>query len=124
MGQERRRSVRLDMRLPTTLKDQRTASVEQAFTKDISGQGMCLLTRETLTPGAHLGVEIKVPDLKTPVAFDIEVVWSRPLADPPPRATPHQAEAGVRFVRIDPKDRTLIMLYARLHTLPPRSVTP
>lgn len=124
MGQERRRSIRLDLRLPTTLKDLRTAVVEQAFTKDISGHGMCFLTHKTLAPGTRLSVAIKLPDLKTPLSFDTEVVWSRPSAEPPQRASPHQAEAGVRFVRIDPKDRTLIMLYARLHTLPPRSVTP
>ena len=124
MGRERRQSIRLGLQLPTTLKDLQTAAVEQALTKDISGHGMCLLTHTTRTPGTRLSVEIKLPDLKTPVTFDTEVVWSRPLAEPPQRASPHQAETGVRFVRIDPKDRTLIMLYARLHTLPPRSVTP
>ena len=42
----------------------------------------------------------------------MKVVWSQP------------AEAGVTFVQLDPKDRVLLMLYARLKALPPRSVIP
>jgi hypothetical protein len=124
MTQERRRSIRLGLRLPTTLHDQSSSTQQQALTQDVSGHGMCLLTNETLSPGTRLAAEVKLPDLKAPLAFDTEVVWSRPVAGPAPRATNPSVETGVRFVRIDPKDRALIMLYARLHTLPPRSVAP
>ena len=112
MSQERRRSTRINAQVPATVKRPDDSSTQRVVIMDISGDGMRLATEAALEPGTPLVVEVKLPNLRAPVAARVRVVWSRP------------AEAGVTFMQLDPKDRALLMLYARLKALPPRSVIP
>jgi hypothetical protein len=112
MSQERRRSVRLNVQVPATIKRPDAAETQRVVILDISGHGMRLATEAALEPGTPLVVEVKLPNLRAPVAARVKVLWSRP------------AEAGVTFVQLDPKDRALLMLYARLKALPLRSLIP
>ena len=122
MEQERRQSTRLWSRLTTTFKFLTTGKVLHALTRDVSGVGVCLLTEDPLEVGTSLDVQIKLPDVTAPVTFAGEVVWSKPLTS----ATQSYigefaAETGVKFVRIDPKARSLILQYTTLNALPPES---
>lgn len=119
MGKERRQSIRLSTRLSATFKDLSTGAVQRALTKDISGSGVCLVTEEMLEAGTPLAIEVTLPDRDAPIKFLADVVWSMPMIDPQQPSSHPPAETGLRFVSIDPKDRTLIMQYAQLHALPP-----
>ena len=90
------------------------------MTKDIGGKGVCLVTvtEEEMAPGTPLAVEIRLPDRQAPIAFLGEVVWSMLLVEASARSKRPPAETGIRFVSIDPKDRALIMQFARLNALP------
>ena len=95
-----------------------TGKVYRALTKDIGGKGVCLVMEEELELGTPLAVEMTLPDRQTPVAFVGDVVWSTLLIEASSRLRHPPVETGVRFVSINPKDRTLIMQYTRLNALP------
>ena len=118
MGVERRRTIRLSARLLTTFKQANSAAVERALTRDISGDGVCFVADKMLEPGTPLEVTLQLPDREGPVTFLGHVIWSRLSLDATHRGSPRTAENAVRFVSIHPKDRELIMQYAKLHALP------
>ena len=117
-GDERRRSVRLRTRLTTIYKNLSTGRVQRALTKDVSGHGACLVTDDLLEAGTPLEIEIKLPDRATPVTLLAEVVWSGFQLEASGQ-TGSRAEAGIKFVSIDPKDHALVMQFARFNALPP-----
>ena len=122
MGEEQRRFIRVTNRLPSMFKIITTGKVRRALTKDISAGGVCFITEELLEPGTALEVELKLPDREAPIIFLGEVTWSRPIGPPPKSYQNPNSEAGIKFVSIDPKDRALIMQYAKLNA--PPSTTP
>ena len=83
-----------------------------------SGKGVCLVTEGVVELGTPLAVEIWLPDREKPIAFLGDVVRSVPVGTPRPGAKTPTAETGIRFVSIDPKDRALIIQFARLNALP------
>ncbi len=111
------------MQVPATIK-RADAAAQQVVIADISGHGMRLATPGVLELGTRVAVEVMLPNRKSPVTVQAEVVWSRPTGSPASGTASCAAEAGVRFVELNPKDRAVLMLYARLKTLPPQSITP
>ncbi|MBI2103952.1 MAG: PilZ domain-containing protein [Candidatus Omnitrophica bacterium] len=122
MSPDRRRSGRLPVQIPATIT-RPGAAAQRVMVQDISGGGMRLATPAILEGGTRIAVEIMLPDRKSPVTVQAEVVWSRPV-DAAPGAASAAAEAGIQFLQLDPKDRAVLMLYARLKTIPPQSPTP
>ena len=124
MGKEQRQSLRAHSRLTASIKLHPTGEVGTALTKDISGSGVCLLTEQPIEVGTPVEVEVTLPDSEKPVRFLGQVMWSRAVggADqrqpPAPGQPPMAAETGLRFVSVDPKDRTLLVQYAMLNALP------
>jgi len=120
MGQEQRHFIRITSRLNATFKIVKTGRVARALTKDISAGGICFVTAGILEPGTAVEVEMKLPDSETPVRFLGEVAWSCPIGHAKSYEDP-TGETGVKFISIDPKDRALIMHYAKLNAPPPSS---
>ena len=116
---ERRRNIRLRTRLTAQVTNVSTGIIQQALTRDISGKGVCLVTGDMIEPGTPLSIELHLPDHDAPVSFLGDVVWSMLLLPPGGQAKNPPAETGVRYVSIDPKIRTAIILYAQLNALPP-----
>ena len=100
------------------------AAAQPVMILDISGGGMRLATPGVLASGTRVAVEIMLPDRKAPVTVQAEVVWSRPTGSQASGAAPPSGEAGIQFMQLNPKDRAILMLYARLKTIPPQSPTP
>ncbi len=119
MGEERRRFIRVDMKLVTFLKVVETGKVQRSLTKDLSGVGLRLVTEQPLSPGTPLEVEMKLPDFDAPLTFTAEVVWSRPISEQRKSYEAPTAETGVRFVNVDAKVLSLIKQYAALNAPPP-----
>lgn len=120
--QERRQSIRASSRLVVIFKNLKTGKVRRALTKDISASGMRLITEELLESGTPLDIEVKLPDRDTPMAFTAEVIWSQPVGEPRKSYQNPTAETGVKFVRIDAKDQTLLNQYVKL-SAPPSQTT-
>ena len=120
MGQEQRRFIRITSRLNASFKIVKTGRISRALTKDIGTGGIRFVTAEILEPGTAIEVEIKLPDSEAPVRFLGEVAWSRPIGHAKSYEDP-TGETGVKIISIDPKDRALIMHYAKLNAPPPGS---
>lgn len=118
MGEEQRRFIRITSRLTAIVKIVKTGKVKRALTRDVSAGGICFVTEEILEPGTALEVELKLPDREAPVVFLGEVAWSRPIGPQPKSYQNPTGETGVKFISIDPKDRALIMQYAKLNAPP------
>ncbi|MBI4003906.1 MAG: PilZ domain-containing protein [Candidatus Omnitrophica bacterium] len=120
MGGEQRRFIRITSRLTAIVKIVKTGKIKRALTRDVSAGGICVVTEEILEPGTALEVELKLPDREAPVRFLGEVAWSRPIGPTPKSYENPTEETGVKFISIDPNDRTLLMQYAKLNA-PPKS---
>ena len=118
MGEELRRFIRVPSRLTAIFKVVKTGKVRRALTKDISAGGICCVTEELLEAGTAVEVELKLPDREAPITFLGEVAWSRPIGPTPKSYQNPTSEVGIKFVSIDPKDRALIMQYAKLNAPP------
>ncbi len=112
--EERRKFVRLDTRLEISYAALPADKMQGGATKDISGSGICLFTKEVLTVGTQLQVTMKLPSQAQPVHFTSEVVWSEAYEMIGKTEHRRSAETGVRFVEVAPKDREAIMQYVIL----------
>jgi len=116
--QERRQFIRLGMRLNVTYKIIGTGKIGTALTTNFSGAGLRFLAEHALAPGTQLDVTLRLPERAEPIKCQGEVVWSEPRRSPDSALPGDTSEVGVRFVQIDPKDRTLIVQCAALYGPP------
>ena len=118
MAHERRQSIRLHTRLVTTFVTVGGASKrQQASTRDVGGAGLCFVTEEELKPGTLLNIQLTLPYRDQPVPFVAEVVWNRPSYEGRKSEQVPQMEVGVRFVKINPEDRSQIVHFAQMSSL-------
>ena len=117
--EERRRFIRASSRLTTVYKNLATGVVRRALTRNISEGGMCIITEALITLGTKLEIEVRFPDGTDPVTCVGEVVWSKPVDEQRKTYKNPTALNGVKFVEIDPKARTSLLLYARMNALLP-----
>lgn len=118
MGRERRQSSRAPSRLTFVFTVRGTSEVRRALTKDVSGAGVCAVIEEQVRPGALLDVQLKLPDCEGSIAFVGEVVWNRPFYEGRRSFQDPKVKMGVAFAEINPKDRALIVHYAKTNALP------
>ena len=116
--EERRSYSRVPSRLMIFLTPVQTGRVFRVLTHDISGAGIRCTSDESLQPGTSLHVEVQLPDGGVPIKLTAQVVWSRTREESRSRWGV-QYEVGIGFVEIAPKDRAIILHYARLATPEP-----
>lgn len=114
--EEHRSYSRVRSRLVAFLTLPETGRVVRALTENISGAGIRFTSDELLQPGTSLQAEVQLPDGGAPIKVTIQVVWSRVLKGSRSGRVV-RAEVGVRFLEIAPKDRAMIVHYARLNAL-------
>ena len=117
MNSERRKFVRLGMRLNVSYRIIQTKKVGSSLTRDLSAGGVRFVAEHLLDPGTQLECFIQLPDRTEAVRFLGTVVWSR-AAYSGDRMLQGASEVGVQFVEIEPKDQALIQQYATLYPPP------
>lgn len=101
---EKRRTVRLDKRLSVICKVlERPDSHWSVFSKDISGEGICVFLPEILPQDAIVDLEIELPEGKRVIAHG-KVAWIKKL-DSPNNKEKRQFSVGIKFINISPKDK-------------------
>ena len=120
---ERRQFIRVKSRLTMVFKVRGTTRQRYILTRDIGsgGAGVCFLMAEALRPDTVLEASLKLPDHDRPIAVIGKVLWNR-LADEGRKSYQEpMVWVGVKFETIDPKDRLLLVHYAKTNALPASS---
>ena len=108
MDKERRRYKRFDayMSVKFGIGNGKHKNETIALTKDVSRDGICVNSVESLENGSVLNLEIDLPDDPRPIHTSGKVVWSR-------SANPNDGiNSGLQFVGIDPVDKFRVLDYA------------
>lgn len=101
---ERRQTIRLNKQLNIVCKvAEKAGSHWSVFSKDISGEGICVYLPEILPQDAIVDLDINIPG-KGLVSVRGEVVWVKE-DDTLTEGGRRLFSAGIRFIKIKPKDK-------------------
>ena len=117
-GIERRRFVRLGLRLNLSYRILQTKKVGSSLTHDLSAGGVRFVAEHPLEPGTQLECAIRLPDRSEPVRFIGTVVWSQPARNADKMVATGASEVGVQFTEIDSQTQSLIQQYATMYPPP------
>ena len=119
MADERRRAPRVALKWTVSYSEVATARKGTSLVKNFSSEGVRFVAEHTLEIGTELQITLALPDRHKPVEFVGEVVWSSDARTARDTAVPFgSSEVGVKFTRIDPKERALLMQYAMMYGSP------
>ena len=101
---ERRKFRRFNSSLSVECSfSEQSNNVYHVFSKDISGEGLCIQVPEIMPEGGLLDLKINIPKTR-PISVKGKIVW----VDESPRTSNEQDRvfnAGVQFVKVDTRDR-------------------
>ncbi|NQT90302.1 MAG: PilZ domain-containing protein [Candidatus Omnitrophica bacterium] len=104
---ERRRSIRFREKLPVVCTvSERAGLTHHTFTRNISGEGICLQAPEILPEGSFLDLTIEIPSGR-PVKVKGEVVWVTEIKEQT-GASGRLFDTGIKFTKIRTKDKTVL----------------
>ena len=105
---EKRRFIRFNIALKVTYIVQKEQKIERiGTTRDVSAQGMQLLTSDKLGIGDKIDFKIFVPDALNPSHMKGTIVWSRELEHP----KSHSYSAGIDFVKIEEDNKNTFLRF-------------
>jgi len=105
---EKRRFIRFDIVLKVAYIVQKELRAEKlGTTKNVSAQGMQLLTGDKLEPGDRVDLKIFVPEALNPVHMKGVVMWSK---DPEPVKS-HSYSAGVDFGKVEEDNKNTFLKF-------------
>jgi len=104
---ERRKYRRFKKELDVTCSvPERAGDVYHSFSKDISGEGICLQVPEIMPEGSQLDLEIKLPD-KRPISVKGEIIWVNEVKRSS-AVSERVFNAGIKFLKLSKKDKGLL----------------
>jgi len=80
--------------------------LDAAWTKDVGGNGLGLLTRARLAVGVTIDLKFQLPGQAVPIEAKGRVVWSKLE-----QGSSDEYRIGLAFEQIEPKDRLAIMKF-------------
>jgi len=89
--------MRVKFQVFDTNRQKRALTKYSGVTKDISAEGLCLVSKKKLEKGDILVLEVYVPNVKVPTQMRGEVRWSQKLPQEP------EYRAGVKIVSVNGK---------------------
>jgi len=106
---EKRRFIRFEIALKTAYIVQKEPKIEKfGVTKDISAQGMQLLTSEKLEFGDKVDLKVFVPEALNPAHIKGVIVWSKELAE---AAKGYSHSAGIDFEKIEEDNKNTFLKF-------------
>ena len=105
---ERRQSHRMHFCTHATYIPVGAHAGAASVTRDVSIDGINLLTDCRLSVGSVLQVDVKYPNRARPIRMLCRVVWSQPLVRPGSVRRARAFETGGRLLDIAPEDQALI----------------
>ena len=115
---ERRKTERIKTRLTTVFTVRGSSKEHRALTQDLGGNGMCFVLEERLRLGDLLEVKLMLPDVDQPIALVAEVIWTEQIEEVRKSYQDPRMRVGVKFTQLNPKDRELLVRYAKMNAVP------
>ena len=103
---DRRVFERFTARFPVKFKDERDEFGNGVFLRDVSAQGVKILTRKMLYLNDRIDMMIDIPDGHAPVNLKGRVVWTAGI-------NPTMRQAGGEFDKVDFMDTQRIFKYCQ-----------
>lgn len=104
---ERRKFIRFKKRLNVVCGvPEKKGSIYHTFSKDISGEGICLQVEEILPEKTFLELKVYIPNNKA-ISVKGEVAWVSESRKESPDSG-RLFDTGVKFVKIDAKDKEIL----------------
>ena len=85
---------------------ERPGDTYKTFTKDISGEGICLIIPEIVPKESTLNLLVNMPDSR-PIKITGRVVWVKE-AEQDTKEQKRSFNAGIKFLKIDERDRKIL----------------
>ena len=105
--QEKRRFKRFKMELSVDCTiPERPGDTYSTFTKDISGQGICLRIPEIVPKESTLILVVNIPNHR-PIKITGEVIWVKEIEEKT-EGLARAFDAGIKFLKIDAHDKKLL----------------
>jgi c-di-GMP-binding flagellar brake protein YcgR len=105
---EKRRFIRFNIALKVAYIVRREPKIEKfGTTRDISAQGMQLLTSDKIKPGDKLDLKIFLPEALNPAHIRGVAVWSKE----PEAAKSHSYNAGIDFEKIEEDNKNTFLKF-------------
>ena len=116
---DKRRHPRVQVELPVKYKlinqseealqlQQHRRSHRQGASRDVSVEGLCLMTEQTLEKGDILKIEVQLPEEPHPVRAFSEVVWTAESESGEPKHV-----SGIYFMALRDEDAERMQGYVR-----------
>ena len=106
---EKRKFIRFDIALSIAYTIQKDPRIEKfGETKDISAQGMQLMTNDKLELGDKVELKLFVPDALNPAHIKGIVVWSKDLAG---GAEKYPYSSGIDFEKIEEDNKNTFLKF-------------
>ena len=112
---ERRKFPRIEKEIIVRYKILSTPEEQlDAKTKNISGGGVCLVTREKMNMETVVAMEIRFPQMNKPIVTTARVVWCSESKLGPNPAGHIRFDNGIEFTQISEADREQIIKYVEV----------
>jgi type IV pilus assembly protein PilZ len=103
-----RKETRVLQTLSLTYKDKK--SFVKAYTGDLSGGGLFIITENPLQQGEQFLLKLQLPGLSDSVKVKSEVAWTRKKSKKPETSPPGM---GVKFIDITKKNHIMLEQYLK-----------
>jgi len=113
MDNERRKFKRFDayMSVRYGYKAGSPTGGNLALSRDVSREGLCINSNDSIASGEVIHLEINLPDDPRPIRSTGRIVWTKK------QAVDEGVNYGVKFESIDPVDKFRVLDYAYNHWL-------
>jgi c-di-GMP-binding flagellar brake protein YcgR len=106
---EKRQFIRFDIALKAAYIVQKKPKIEKfSSTKDISAQGMQLLTGEKLESGDRIDLKLFIPEALNPIHLKGVIAWSKDL---PVGTAGYTHSAGISFEKIEEDNKNTFLKF-------------
>lgn len=111
-GQERRQSKRINATLIVRYSVEKKHHIKRNdLMKNVSNDGMCLVTNEKFSEGTLLLLEFDLPDTKDIISAEGKVVWADGKFTERDEIGRRVFHTGIQFVNIKPDDKSKLVAY-------------
>lgn len=104
--EEKRRFIRLEIPIKISYTSKNDNQIHEAFSKDISAEGLRFLTNSSLKKDDELEIKLNINDAKNPVHVKGKVIWINESG-----SDKETFEVGIEFMEIEEDNKNTFLKF-------------